>query len=447
MIKQAFKVIREEGDQILGAVFLGGEEKLRFRGDYASLGAPLILRADPFTALREALTKYQPEAVLDISDEPVVGYEERFKLASISLLAGASYRGADFRFDPPLFHEVSTKPSLGIAGLGKRVGKTAISAHIARKLKEEGYKLAVVAMGRGGPAQPEVLYGQTEIFTPEYLLKVSEQGKHAASDYFEDALMAKVTTVGCRRCGGGMAGKTFISNVLEGAHEANKLEEEFLIFEGSGAALPPIKTDANLLVISAAQPLNYTEGYFGPYRVLLSNMVVITACEQPLASPDKIQKLNDVIKEINPDVKVVQTIFRPSPLEKIRGKKAFLTTTSSPLLKQTLKDYLEKEFGCVVTGISFNLSRPEKLRSEILAHKDEFDVLLTELKAAGVEVATRFGKELGAPIVYTDNIPLVVGGDGNLDQDLVALAESAISAFESKTEFTKGVTNVKKGPS
>ena len=47
------------------------------------------------------------------------------------------------------------------------------------------------------------------VLRPADLLAVSRRGLHAASDYFEDAVLAGVMTIGCRRCGGGMAGAAF----------------------------------------------------------------------------------------------------------------------------------------------------------------------------------------------------------------------------------------------
>src|SRR5947209_14330738 len=46
-------------------------------------------------------------------------------------------------------------PSLSIAGTGKRVGKTAVAGYVARLLAEDR-DVVVVAMGRGGPADPEI---------------------------------------------------------------------------------------------------------------------------------------------------------------------------------------------------------------------------------------------------------------------------------------------------
>ena len=106
-------------------------------------------------------------------------------------------------------------------GTGKRVGKTAISGYLARLLAREGFDPGVVSMGRGGPPQPEVIEGHKLEVGSEYLLEALERGAHAASDYYETAALSRVTTVGCRRCGGGLAGEPFVSNVLEGAEIAN----------------------------------------------------------------------------------------------------------------------------------------------------------------------------------------------------------------------------------
>ncbi len=105
-----------------------------------------------------------------------------------------------------------------MGGTGKRVGKTAVSGFIARTLKGIANPPVIVTMGRGGPERPEVIEGGDKLeITPEFLLRLADQGRHAASDHFEDALTARVTTVGCRRCGGGgMAGFSFFDAMDEG---------------------------------------------------------------------------------------------------------------------------------------------------------------------------------------------------------------------------------------
>ena len=58
-----------------------------------------------------------------------------------------------------------------------------------------------------------------------------------------------------------------------------------------------------------------------------------------------------------------------------------------------------------------------------LASSPPFDVLLTELKAAAVDVAARRALERGAEVVFVDNRPRGVGGDGELDE---LLAEAVL---------------------
>ena len=95
------------------------------------------------------------EVVVDLSDEPVLGPAERFRWISRALAAGIAYVGADFRFDPPAFAPFEL-PSIAVIGTGKRVGKTAVTAHLARLLARE-HDVLVVAMGRGGPPEPELV--------------------------------------------------------------------------------------------------------------------------------------------------------------------------------------------------------------------------------------------------------------------------------------------------
>ena len=149
------------------------------------------------------------------------------------------YVGADFRFDPPVL-EPFPLPSIGIVGTGKRVGKTAITAHAAR-LYARDRKVVVVAMGRGGPPEPEVASVAPDL---DALLELSRAGRHAASDYLETAALAGVETVGCRRCGGGLAGSVSTSNVHAGARLAVELEPDLVVFDGSGAAFPPVADES-----------------------------------------------------------------------------------------------------------------------------------------------------------------------------------------------------------
>src|SRR3712207_7193691 len=82
----------------VAAAFLGGTEKLREGTDY---GVPLVTDRDPVSAVEQALSEYVVDVVVDLSDEPVVGYRERMRIASLALSAGARYVGSDFELRPP----------------------------------------------------------------------------------------------------------------------------------------------------------------------------------------------------------------------------------------------------------------------------------------------------------------------------------------------------------
>ena len=200
------KVRKDLGVEGIAAAFLGGTEKLKEGTDY---GVPLVKADSPATAVEKALGEYEVDVVVDLSDEPVVGYRERMRIASLALATGARYVGSDFELRPTDLHNVSEKPSLAVIGTGKRVGKTAISGYLARLLTREGFDPGVVSMGRGGPPEPEVIEGHKLTVGSDYLLEALERGAHAASDYYETAALSRVTTVGCRRCGGGLSGEPF----------------------------------------------------------------------------------------------------------------------------------------------------------------------------------------------------------------------------------------------
>ena len=159
------------------------------------------------------INRYDVDTVMDLSDEPILDYPKRFKIACKTLAQGVSYQGPDFKFDPVTQYEIMEKPSIKIIGTGKRIGKTAVSGFVSRLIDKNGYEPCVIAMGRGGPQEPEIVHGEQLEITPEFLLEQSEKGVHAASDHWEDALMSRILTIGCRRCGGGMAGEVFLTNM------------------------------------------------------------------------------------------------------------------------------------------------------------------------------------------------------------------------------------------
>lgn len=424
VIKWALERLGEQYS-LSGAVFLGGTEKVGSEEDLASLGVPVLKGKSIRETIEQALHRFAPEIVIDLSDEPVVGYKERFEIANLLLHHGVTYMGKDFVFTPPKLTTISV-PSLSVVGTGKRTGKTAIAAHAARLLKEH-WRVGIVTMGRGGPAEPEILHGENLQLTVEDLIRYADQGFHAASGCFGHAYMTRVLVIGCRRCGGGMSGgEPFFSNVVEGARIAEKMGLEIVIFDGSGATAPPISVDRQILVIGAHQPVEYVRGYFGPFRIMRSHVVVLTACEPPLADEAKVEAMVEAVHEVRSGIPVFRTVFRPRPLEDVSGARVFLAVTAPAAILPRLCEYLEQQYRCRVVGASPHLSNRPKLRQD-LANAAEFDVLLVELKAAGVDVGARTALAKGKRTVFIDNEP-VASNIAEFNSCVLRLAEEAIEA-------------------
>lgn len=388
--------------EFVAAHLVGGGEKLRADADYG------VALADDLDA---ALAEHRPELVVDLSDEPVLGPIERFRLASRVLAAGLPYVGADFRFDPPAL-EPFPLPSIGIVGTGKRVGKTAITAHAARLYARER-RVVVVAMGRGGPPEPEVASVPPDV---DALLELSRAGRHAASDYLETAALAGVETVGCRRCGGGLAGTVAVSNVREGAKLAAALDPDLVIFDGSGAAIPPVATRRRILVVNAQQDPEVVTGYLNGFRHLISDLVILTMAEEG----SDWERLRDRAAELAP--RVLGVTLRPKPAAPVEGRTvAFFSTAPADAL-EGLASHLRDGHGADVVHVSGSLADRAVLREE-LARVDA-EVYLVELKAAAIDVVAEAAHERGAEVVLAGSDVLPAGGE-DLDAELLRLAEEA----------------------
>ena len=437
--KEAIDTLNKlEHIDISAAVFIGGTEKLRDDSEESyseKLGVPVQFAKDkdiPYDIIVDMIRKYDIDTVMDLSDEPILDYPKRFKIACKVLNEGITYEGPDFKFEPTSQYEIMEKPSITILGTGKRIGKTAVSGFVSRLIDKNGYEPCVIAMGRGGPEEPEIVHGEELEINAKFLLEQSEKGVHAASDHWEDALMSRILTIGCRRCGGGMAGEVFLTNMKQGAKLANKVDSKFAIFEGSGAAIPPIKTDKKIALIGANQPIENLTTYFGPYRVGLGDLVILTMCEEPMADKDKIKKIEEFVADVNPDAAVISTVFRPKPLGNLAGKKVLFATTAPESVKDKLVEYLERNYDCEVIGTTAHLSNRPLLRQDIQKYIDEAEVMLTELKAAAVDVATKDALSHGLEVVYCDNIPVAINENyPDLKKTVIKLVDSAIESFNS----------------
>jgi cyclic 2,3-diphosphoglycerate synthetase len=348
----------------IGAILVGGTEKLRGDLDY---GVPLL------EGFGEA------EVVVDVSDEPVLGPAERMRWASRALAAGLPYVGADFRFDPPRFLPWQRAPlSVAVIGTGKRVGKTTVAGHLARLLTRES-NVVVVAMGRGGPREPELVETAPSV---DDLVALSRSGRHAASDHLETAAIYGVPTIGARRAGGGLAGQVFVSNVLDAARLAASLEPDAVVFDSSGTAIPPVQVDRRVLVVGPETDL---DAYFNLYRRLISDIVVCVGCAIEGAYPAAI---------------------RLRPLERLEGRVAVFAAGSCDT----------SGLGGEIVHVSTNLGDRAALAADLAGLDAE--TYLVELKGAAIDVVAEHALARGRKVVLAAND--VVAPE--LDEALLTLA-------------------------
>jgi cyclic 2,3-diphosphoglycerate synthase len=363
--------------EFVGVMLVGGTEKLRGEPDY---GVPMV------TGPGDA------EVAVDLSDEPVLDPQTRMHLASRFLADGIAYVGADFRFDPPTMHPFEP-PSLAVIGTGKRVGKTAVTGAVARALARDR-RVIVVAMGRGGPETPELVATPP---TLEQLVELSRSGRHAASDHLETAVLAGVPTIGCRRAGGGMAGAPFVSNVVAGAELAAGLDPDVVVFDGSGASIPPIDVDARVLVAhDVVSGLN-------PYRVLISDVV--------LTMHDHVAR--DVQALGKPAIRFG---MRRRPVEPLTGERIALFTTGN-----VPYDHLQN-----VAFVSRNLADREALAEDL--RTADADTYVVEIKAAAIDMVAEAALERGVKLVFADNEVVALPGEGDLDELFRGLVPAAVRA-------------------
>ena len=130
-----------------------------------------------------------------------------------------------------------------------------------------------------GPPEPELVETPPGV---EELVALSRSGRHAASDHLEIAAVAGVPTIGCRRAGGGLAGRLFVSNVAEGARLAERHGRRAWS-SSTGAA--PRSRRSRRPAGARRRPGHDLSAHFNVYRRLISDLVVSVGCEVEGAIP------------------------------------------------------------------------------------------------------------------------------------------------------------------
>ena len=372
----------EEVRPLAAVVFCGGEEKLP-AGSLEDVYGRAVHR-EPERAIRDLAPG--AATVLDLADEPVLPVTPKLRLAALALHLGLEFESPGLRLAPPSYEQLSFDgPKLAVIGTGKRTGKTAVAGHWAGLLSAHGADPVVVCMGRGGPAEPRVAEAGTGL---DDLVEIVEGGAHGASDYLEDAVLAGVRTVGCYRVGGGLAGEPAESNVSAGAALAVSLGPGAIVFEGSGACVPPVEVDRTVCMAGPG-----VDEPFADYRLLRADLVL---------APEGAK------------VEGFRFSLRPEPVEPIApGSRAGLFTTGA-----------ESCEGVDPVIVSTNLARRRALGEDLArAAAEGCDVYLTELKAAAIDTVVPHARNAGARVVFLRNRP--VGLDGDLDAELIGLWRDA----------------------
>lgn len=370
-------------------VFCGGEEKVRREVlDDPKQHYGFELEHDPERAFGA-----EARAVVDLADEPVLPAHAKLRLAALALHHGLAYESPGATLTPPRYEPVEFRgPKLAVIGTGKRTGKTAVAGHWATLLRERGVSPVIVSMGRGGPAEPELAEAGVRLAE---LSAIAAAGRHAASDYLEDAALAGVPTVGCRRVGGGLVGEPFESNVPEGARLAASLQPDALIFEGSGSCIPPVETDVTVCLVGANADLSG----LGIYPLLRSRLALV---------------LGDRVPEDLP-CRALRCRLEPEPVEPppAPSSRVAVFTTGAPV-----------SGGMDPVVASTALARRAELEHDLdRAAAERADVYFVELKAAAIDtVAVRAERE-GARVIFLRNRPVAI--DGDLDSELLELHDSA----------------------
>jgi cyclic 2,3-diphosphoglycerate synthetase len=173
-----------------------------------------------------------------------------------------------------------------------------------------------------------------------------------------------------------------------------------------------VDVDARVLVTSSSQPVEIATGYLNAYRILISDLVVVTG--------DASGPLLESIAEIK-DLPVVSVELRPRPVEPVAGRRVAYFSTAPAAVHETLAAHLAEHHGAEVVHVSGNLARRDALRAEL--EQVNAEVYLVEIKAAAIDVVAETALERGRELIFADNE--LVGED--VDSHLLALVKEPVT--------------------
>ena len=203
---------------------------------------------------------------------------------------------------------------------------------------------------------------------------------------------------------------------------------DLVLLEASGATIPPVEAGRRIIVAGAHQEPETVTGYLGAYRLFLSDLVVLTMCEEPLATPERIGELRTAIAGVDPELPVIATVLRPTPVEPVAGRRVAFFSTAPAAIHDRLREHLEREHGAEVVLVSGNLADREALLEELDSPAAAAaEVFLDEIKAAAIDVVAEAAAIRGAARRLREQRGAPLPGEADLDAAVTSLADAVVA--------------------
>ena len=269
----------ERGHDVVGALFVGGIEKLEPGDPARARRADARGRGRPDGRARAAIDAWRPRSCSTCPTSRCSATASGWRWPRWRCRGGALRRG---RFP--------ARP----AGRGARRRRCPPSPSSARAsaparprsaARSRGWPPAaisipiVVAMGRGGPPDPQVAEaGSVDLDRSSRSCKPGARRLRLPGGRPDHGRDHDRRSPGRRRPGG----RSVRDQRPRGRRDRRRTPTPgSSILEGSGAALPPVPWDAGVLVVPATCPPEYLSGYLGPYRLLRADLAVVTMSASP----------------------------------------------------------------------------------------------------------------------------------------------------------------------
>ena len=204
-----------------------------------------------------------------------------------------------------------------------------------------------------------------------------------------------------------------------GARVAVGLAPDLVLFDGSGAALPPIAADRTVVVVGGHQDPAVVGGYLNTYRLLLADVVVVTMAEEGSGWGDGSRPCGRVR---SPGHAGDRNDVAATPGRRHRGALCCLLLHGSTGRARTAarapRSGVRRHASSTCPGTSRIVAALRKELVDVRA-----DVFLVELKAAAIDVVAEEALAHGAEVVLATSDVVPLAGEPDLDELLLGMAK------------------------